>query len=405
MDTEIISKISAYVRDTFQGSLPEHCHYHNLTHTEEVVTAVSVIAMAEQLPHEEIEIVTIAAWFHDLGHVQGSQNHEEKSIKLAIEKLKELEYPQEKIEQVADCIRATRMPQSPKSKMEEILCDADLHHLSTPRFQEKSEMLMTELSQVTGIYIEKNEWYKKTYQFVKEHKYFTKYAKQNLESVKQENLRRLEEKIQKEKKSKEDKLKKKIYDLEEKLAKAKSKESIPTRGIETMFRTTSRNHLDLSSIADQKSNIMISVNSIILSIVVTVLLRKLEEYPHFMIPTLILTIACLSTIVLSILATRPNVSKGKFTKDDIIHKKANLLFFGNFHQMSLEEYEWGMNELMNDSQYLYGSLTKDIYYLGKVLGKKYRMLRIAYTVFMFGFVIAIISFIIAEAFFKSHYMY
>jgi len=189
------------------------------------------------------------------------------------------------------------------------------------------------------------------------------------------------------------------------LAKAKDKEGKPTRGIETMFRTTSKNHLELSAMADNKANIMISINSIMLSIIISVLIRKLEEYPHFIIPTLIMTVVSLVTIVLSILATRPNISKGKFTKSDIMNKKTNLLFFGNFHSMSLEEYEWGMTQLMKDSNYLYGSMIKDIYFLGGVLGKKYKKLRIAYTIFMYGFVIAVLSFIIAEIFFKGPYMY
>ena len=203
----------------------------------------------------------------------------------------------------------------------------------------------------------------------------------------------------------EEELRKKVEKLEKKLAKTAKKDDKPTRGIETMFRTTSKNHLDLSAIADNKANIMISINSIILSIIVSVLIRKLEEYPHFMLPTLIMTVVCLTTIVLSILATRPNVSKGTFTKDDIMNQKTNLLFFGNFHGMSLKEYEWGMTELMKNSDYLYGSLIKDIYFLGAVLGKKYKMLRLAYTVFMFGFVIAVLSFIFAESFFKDYYMY
>ena len=100
-------------------------------------------------------------------------------------------------------------------------------------------------------------------------------------------------------------------------------------------------------------------------------------------------------MVFSILSSRPNISSGKFTREDIKNKKTNLLFFGNFHAMKVEDYEWGMKEMMKDADYLYGSLIKDIYYLGKVVGKKYRYLRIAYSIFMYGFVIAILSFIVA----------
>jgi hypothetical protein len=61
--------------------------------------------------------------------------------------------------------------------------------------------------------------------------------------------------------------------------------------------------------------------------------------------------------------------------------------------MNVEDYEWSMKQMMKDADYLYGSLIKDIYYLGKVLGRKYKLLRIAYTIFMYGFVASILSFI------------
>ncbi|MEM6641768.1 MAG: Pycsar system effector family protein [Bacteroidota bacterium] len=202
----------------------------------------------------------------------------------------------------------------------------------------------------------------------------------------------------------------KVEELEEKITKLKGKvkkvkELKPDRGIETMFRTTSKNHMELSAIADNKANIMISINSIILSVMVSVLIRKLEEYPHLTVPSIMLTIVCLATIVFAVLATRPNVTKGKFERLDITNKETNLLFFGNFHRMALKDYQWGMKEMLQDANYLYGSMIKDIYFLGVVLGKKYRLLRVSYTIFMFGFVLSIVAFIIAELFFRTPYPY
>ena len=115
-----------------------------------------------------------------------------------------------------------------------------------------------------------------------------------------------------------------------------------------MFRTTSKNHLDLSAMADNKANIMISVNTIILSLVVSILIRRLVEFPNLLYPTLLLVVVCLTTIVLSILATRPNVSSGVFTDEDVLSKKTNLLFFGNFYKMDVKHYEWGVREMMKD---------------------------------------------------------
>ncbi|MDB4447683.1 DUF5706 domain-containing protein [Roseivirga sp.] len=108
-----------------------------------------------------------------------------------------------------------------------------------------------------------------------------------------------------------------------------------------------------------------------------------------------LVVVCLTAIVLAILATRPNVSSGVFTDDDVLGRKTNLLFFGNFHKMKLDRYDWAMKEMMKDGEYLYGSMIKDIYFLGVVLGKKYKLLRLCCTTFMIGFVLSIIGFVCA----------
>lgn len=401
----VLAQVAEYVRNTLKNKLPEHFYYHDLEHTEEVVKAAELIAKGEGLKEQERENVEIAAWFHDLGHIYACEDHERKSAELAREFLEKQNLPAERISQVEGCIMATMMPQRPLNNMEAVLCDADLYHLSTDQFDGRAQLLRKEWEEVNEEGFKNSSWLKINADFLSGHSYFTEYAKTNFEEGKQKNLQAVKDQVQTGKKEKSADLKKKIESLEKKLAKVKEKDNTPTRGIETMFRTTSKNHLDLSAMADAKANIMISINSIILSIIISVLIRKLEEYPHFVVPTLIMTVVCLVTIVLSILATRPNISKGKFTKSDIMNRKTNLLFFGNFHGMSLDEYEWGMKELMKDSDYLYGSLIKDIYYLGNVLGKKYRNLRVAYTVFMFGFVVAVVSFIVAEVFFKNQYMY
>ena len=127
-------------------------------------------------------------------------------------------------------------------------------------------------------------------------------------------------------------------------------------------------------------------------------MKKLPAVVIGLFILVILTLVCLLTIVFAVLATRPKLSSGKFKDEDVLNKKTNLLFFGNYHQMTLDNYVWGMKEMLKDPDYLYGSMSKDIYSLGVVLGKKYRLLRIAYTVFMFGFVIAVLAFVLAYVF-------
>ena len=140
---------------------------------------------------------------------------------------------------------------------------------------------------------------------------------------------------------------------------------------------------------------MITVNSIILSAIISLLLRKLDEYDFLRWPTYLILVICVLTIIFSILATRPSIPSGKFSQGDIEEKKVNLLFFGNFYRMNLEDYTSGMLQVMNDRDFLYGTLIKDVYSQGVVLGRKFRLLRISYNIFMYGLITSVIAFVIA----------
>jgi predicted metal-dependent HD superfamily phosphohydrolase len=395
-ESELLKKTRAYAAERLGNGLSEKFVFHNLEHTENVAKSAETIGRASGLSDEELDSVMIAAWLHDIGYSQGCEGHEQTSSDIALHLLKEWGASERKIADVQRTILATKMPQSPKDMMGMVLCDADLSHLSDVDLDHCSRNLRQEFESVQDKKFNSDkEWYQFNLDFLKNHDFFTDYGKQVLKEGKKKNIKMLKKRLEGtgEKPGKED-LEKEIQKLRKKLEKSSS----PARGIETMFRTTSENHVTLSGMADTKANIMISINTIILSIIVGVLFRKIGEYPGLLIPALMLTITCLITIVLAILATRPSISSGKFTHEDIQQKKTNLLFFGNFHQMELKDYEWGMREMMKDYEYLYGSMIKDIYYLGKVLAKKYRLLRLSYTVFMFGFVSSIIGFIIAMMF-------
>jgi hypothetical protein len=288
------------------------------------------------------------------------------------------------------------MPQSPVSLIEKILCDADLFHLSTEDFKARNQLLKQERENLLGHKIDKKEWRKSNIQFLTQHKYFTDYGQDILEHKKLTNIALFQKK-------------KDIRKAEEAVEAGQvfpytaanettddpQTQKNTERGIQTMFRTTSNNHFELSSLADGKANIMISVNAIIISVVLTALLTRLAFYPQYMIPTVMLVLVCLGAMIFAILATRPSISGGQFTEEDIRQKRTNLLFFGNFYRMRHEDYQWGMNEMLKDREYLYNSMIKDIYYLGVVLARKYKFLRIAYTIFMWGLIATVIAFAIA----------
>jgi predicted metal-dependent HD superfamily phosphohydrolase len=389
MESELVRRAKTFAEEALGKKLPDQYVFHNLQHTREVAAAAEEIGLATKLTSDQLETVVVSAWLHDVGYIQGFANHEKASAETAAKLLKEWQASEQKIRDVQRTIMATQMPQKPQDILGEVLCDADLHHLAATETTEKSRCLREEFALFKNVHFDSDEeWLRHNLDFFKQHSYFTDYGKTVLQPKKKENAKKLKKMIKAQSGDEKD-LKKEVEKLRAKLEKA----SKPDRGIETMFRTTSENHVTLSGMADTKANIMISINTIILSIIVSVLFRKLGEFPHLLVPTLMLVATCLTTIVLAILATRPNVTKGKFSFKDIEDKKANLLFFGNFHNMELKEYEWGMREMMKDYDYLYGSMIKDIYFLGKVLARKYKWLRLSYTIFMFGFVSSILIFL------------
>lgn len=387
--------------------------YHNLQHTKDVVAAATQIANHYQLDDNDFFIVLAAVWFHDLGYMVDLNAHEEKGAELAVKFFENHKVSERDIKLIEGCILATRMPQSPTTLLEEIVCDADLFHLGMDDFFKKDKLLMEEYNLLHHTDLSKTDWRLKTIKFLESQHYHTEFCKVLLNGTKEKNLEELT--------SKEIKHEKKIIEQSadstgtiipvsdqtipatemDVPAKKKNKDR-PDKGIETMFRISSSNHQRLSDMADKKAHIMITVNSIILSAIISLVLRRLNEYGYLIIPSFILLTVSLLAMTFSILSTRPSIPNGIFSRDDVDSKKVNLLFFGNFYKMKLEEFNYGMEKMMEDKDFLYGSLIKDLYAQGVVLGKKYHLLRIAYNVFMFGLIVAVVAFIIASAFFSHN---
>lgn len=392
----LLQAAEAEVEKHFQDRIPEEYVYHDFLHTKYVVEATVQIAEGYELTAKEREIIQLSAWFHDTGYVKGGKDHEERGREYATDFLRAHDYPAQDIEQVAKCIIATKWPQEPNNLLEEIVCDADLSHLGNAWYWDRCGKVRQELFLIHGNVLSEQEWVDSELQFVTNHHYHTEVARELFDKRKEKHIRQLmKQKLRlnptagtrtKAKRGKKKKKKKKDNSALE------LKKINLGRGVETMFRTTYRTHVNLSSIADNKANIMLSINAIIISIVVTNLVPKFDELPKLILPTILLLVVCLVALVFAILATRPKVTEGKFSREDIDEKRANLLFFGNFYDMKIEDFHWGMTEMIKDRDFLYSSMTRDLYYLGIVLAKKYRYLAICYSVFMYGLILSVIVF-------------
>ena len=179
----------------------------------------------------------------------------------------------------------------------------------------------------------------------------------------------------------------------DKSKKEKKKKKKEGRSAETMFRTTLASHLQLSAMADQKAGLMISINSIIISVVITFLVSEVESNPRLLVPMTLLILVCLATITLALLSTRPSV-RSKAQRSTLDKSKIDLLFFGDYLALSRSEYKEAMKQLIKDEEQVKETMIDNIYAQGLVIERKYRLLKITYLVFMIGFPLVLLSFLV-----------
>lgn len=386
---QLLLNIENYVFNLFKDNLSLDFTYHNFMHTVKVVEAIKTLSAEEQISTDLQEKLLIAGWFHDTGYTKTVQGHEKESANIAKQYLSEHNFDENYINEVQDYILITTLNIVPKNIGEAIVKDADNYHLGQTEYPKISELLRDEIAKICHKEFSDYEWHIENRNFfLNVHHFYTDAAKKHWQKGKEENLIYTQNKI------KEIELIGDIPNKYEIKKKKNDKIQQPERGVDTLFRVTLNNHTRLSDIADSKANILLSVNAIVISIALSTLVPKLgsPKNEYLLLPSIVMLLSSVVSIIFAILATKPNVTYESFNQEDIKNKKVNLLFFGNFYQMSLDAYEEAMQELMKDRDYLYNSMTRDLYYLGKVLERKYRLLSITYTIFMIGTVLSVLTF-------------
>ncbi|MCC6279995.1 MAG: HD family phosphohydrolase [Saprospiraceae bacterium] len=405
-EEQLLQDIESYITNYFAEHIRQEYVFHDLEHTVQTVAAVHMIGEGFHLDPRDMLVVQLATWFHDTGYSEGPKDHEARSCMHAEQYLRG-KISDDELQDVLGCIRATKVPQQPNNLLEQIICDGDLSHLGMESYWDRTGKFRQELILTGKSIMSEQDWVDFELNFMLNHNYHTAVANEFFNKRKAKHIqllikqkRRLspekaptvEELALLDEEQKNGNIKKVLRESENELKMARF-----GRGVETMYRTTYRTHTNLSSMADSKANLMLSVNAIVISILVSNLLPKLQDGPtmKLVIPTMLLTATCLGSMVFATLATRPKVTEGKVTREAIRARKANLLFFGNFYNMSLDEFQWGVNEMLKDPEFLYSSMSRDLYFLGIVLAKKYQYLSICYNIFMYGLIFSVAAFAIS----------
>lgn len=390
-DLEIVRKASNYVFALFQERLSKKLVYHTYKHSFEIAKEAQELGQAYNLDPADMEALLLAAWFHDTGYVDTYVGHEEKSIEMATAFLEAEGYPEARIQVVADCIQATHRDHTAATLLQEILADADISNIGKDTFFANAELLRVEWEIFLNRFFSDAEWAQYQLDFLLSQRFKTEEAQSRFGEQLTANIQEQRDRLDKLTKKKKKKDKKQRETLAQ-----------PKRGIETMFRSTYDNHITLSSIADNKANMMISLNAVILSVIITyvgakssVLGTEFTRNPILMVPVGTLLLTTIGSVVSAIMSAQPDVTTFNIRPNKVKSKRVNLLFFGNFTKIPLDDFQSGMHDIMRDKEALYNNMIIDIYYLGEVLSKKYRLLRISYTIFMFGLILTVASFVVA----------
>ena len=193
MDEKVFEMLYNAVLKMLREKLPPNLYYHNPEHTIDVIESAQRIARSENCNDDEVMLLKIAALFHDTGFVKDMREHEKHGCEIAREMLSANLLEPEKISVICEIIMATKIPQSPKTKLEKIICDADLDYLGRDDYFTISENLRREFLAFEKIKNDK-DWIELQKLFLGSHTYFTKTSIAQRQAGVEENLRMIGEK-------------------------------------------------------------------------------------------------------------------------------------------------------------------------------------------------------------------
>ena len=375
---EDISTAEQYVQHLLQAKIPAEMAILRNRETAKIFKNTQKLLKSIELEEEDRRALLLAIIFTNSGFSESLKTPYLNSEKIAQEFLEKKEIGEKLVEKTIDCLRVKSREKKAETRIEEIYEDALNSIFADRKYIQKVLPTIQKRHKVNQRNpIETSQWLKQHRKELKNIDFNTKQAKKRYKAGIRENIKAI--------KALSDKKKKKIAVYEMPLDNSK--------GVQMMFKTSLRNHIDLTSIADNKASIMLSINAIIITIAMPLLIRYMGGNGYLAIPMVILMLTCVLSIIFAALATRPMKSDGETDVDKVMEKpSANLFFFGNFYNISLPEYQRGLKKVIRSDEVLERSAINDLYFLGKALGDKFNLLRICYMIFMVGIALSVLAY-------------
>lgn len=351
--------------------------FHTYALTEAEMESLEEILAAEPLEKQEDLLLRLAVLFRLTGFTQDYEDQESASQRIAGDFLSGQGIAEADIRKVQALIGVTRPGKQPESKAEEIIQDVQTAYYGQKGYRKKIISLLDEKNLLGTSNANLRSWYEINESYLSKHTYHTKTAQQLYAKRKKKN-------------------RKKIPEALVKLDDSKKENSFSTDSTaRTIFKTAIRNHIDLTALGDQKANIMLSVNAIILTIGIPIYARYASEYRYLTIPAFIFMATCITTMIFAAYATKPSSMKGEIDMKELNAGNTDVFFFGNFYGIKQDIYKQLVRTVLGDRKLMDDGLINHLYFMGQSLGNKYIYLRICYSVFIGGIILAVLAFVIS----------
>lgn len=384
----LVQSASHYVESLFTTSNRAALPFHNFKLASAVAQEVHELGLSENLMVEQREVVLLAAWFLYAGWSQGLTSQAPQMSEQHVIKFFKLQAVAPAIQDdVLSLVRQVHTGGEPQGLAEAILRDATNAIWARKKHRKHCKHLRQELEDGGAQRFSDSEWANYLIGLMSTTRFFTASGRRIYTEKLETHLRDVtaELKLQIEKES----------DL-------KANRTLE-RGIDTFFRTQSRYFFNLVALADRKSQMIIGVNSISLSILISTVHDLMRGQQNLWVPVICFVVANMVSMIFAVLAIAPNTPRRRQIKrEDVLHRHGQLMSQVLFSDIDYDNFKLGVKQMMSDEAYLYDTMIRNMFDTGRVLLRKFQYLKYAYRTFIAGLTVSAVSLLIIMALASRH---